>query len=274
MIEGSFNALAAGTFVYVAILYVIDSEMYRSDDHVAHYVRSSLLGDDDAPLPAQDTDRIFKFILMFRRPGEHGGTGVMGLGAGNVTMDSRDDAGSGQSHGRPRVCSHARAHDLRSAGKRNLVIALALIAGFMLVEIIGGILSGSLALLADAGHMLADAASIALALLAMHFAERPHSAQRTFGYHRLEILAALANALVLWVIASWILFESCGRFKTAPEVDGEIMLSIGAVGLCVNLIAAWVLHRFVRSQPQYPGRISARARGTCWGRSASSFPAS
>ena len=65
LIEGSFNALAAGTFIYVAILDVIDAEMYRSDDHIAHYVRSSLLGDDDVPMPEQDTDRIYKFILIF-----------------------------------------------------------------------------------------------------------------------------------------------------------------------------------------------------------------
>ena len=139
--------------------------------------------------------------------------------------------------------NHEHSHDLRSAGKRNLVIAFALIAGFMFVEVVGGILSGSLALLADAGHMLTDAASIALALVAMHFAGRPHSVQRTFGYHRLEILAALVNALALWVIVAWVLFEAYGRSRAAPEVDGRIMLSIGAIGLFVNLGAAWVLHR-------------------------------
>ncbi len=140
---------------------------------------------------------------------------------------------------------HSRdySHDLRSAGKRNLIIAFALIAGFMFVEVIGGILSGSLALLADAGHMLTDAASIGLALLAMHFAGRPHSVQLTFGYHRLEILAALVNALALWLIAAWVIYEAYGRFKVAPEVDGGIMLSIGAIGLCVNLGAAWILHK-------------------------------
>lgn len=139
--------------------------------------------------------------------------------------------------------SRDHSHDLRSAGKRSLVIAFALITGFMFVEVIGGILSGSLALLADAGHMLTDAASIAVALAAMHFAGRPHSVQRTFGYHRLEILAALVNALALWLIVAWVLFEAYGRFRSAPEVDGEIMLSIGVIGLCVNLGAAWVLHR-------------------------------
>ena len=139
--------------------------------------------------------------------------------------------------------NHDHSYELRSAGKRNLIAAFVLIAGFMLVEVIGGILSGSLALLADAGHMLTDAASIALALLAMHFAGRPHSVQRTFGYHRLEILAALVNALALWVIVGWVLFEAYDRFQAAPEVNGRIMLSIGAIGLCVNLGAAWTLSR-------------------------------
>lgn len=139
--------------------------------------------------------------------------------------------------------SHDHSHDLRSAGKRSLITAFVLIAGFMLVEVIGGILSGSLALLADAGHMLTDAASIALALVAMHFAGRPHSVQRTFGYHRLEILAALVNALALWVIVAWIIFEAYQRFNSAPEVDAQIMFSIGIIGLCVNIGAAWVLHR-------------------------------
>ena len=112
----------------------------------------------------------------------------------------------------------------------------------MLIEVVGGILSGSLALLADAGHMLTDAASIALALIAMLFAERPSSVQRTFGYHRLEILAALLNALALWLIAAWVLVEAYDRFTATLEVNGGLMLSIGVIGLGVNLGAAWILH--------------------------------
>ena len=148
----------------------------------------------------------------------------------------------GQDHHWYGSCAFEHSHDLRSLGKRSLVIAFILIAGFMLVEVVGGILSGSLALFADAGHMLTDAASIALALAAMHFADRPHSVQRTFGYHRLEILAALVNVLALWVIVAWVLFEAYQRFTSVPEVDAGIMLGIGFVGLCVNLGAAWILH--------------------------------
>ena len=135
---------------------------------------------------------------------------------------------------------HSRA--LRGASKRSLVSAFVLIAGFMFVEVIGGILSGSLALLADAGHMLTDAASIALALVAMQFATRRASAERTFGYHRLEILAALLNVFMLWLITGWVWFEAYHRFMDVPEVKGGLMLTVGVIGLFVNIGAAWILH--------------------------------
>lgn len=112
----------------------------------------------------------------------------------------------------------------------------------MFAEVIGGILSGSLALLADAGHMLTDAASIALALVAMQFATRRATTERTFGFHRLEILAALINALTLWLVAAWVALEAFHRFQDVPEVDGALMLTVGAIGLFVNVGAAWILH--------------------------------
>ncbi|MDE2970484.1 MAG: cation diffusion facilitator family transporter [Chloroflexota bacterium] len=138
---------------------------------------------------------------------------------------------------------HDHAHDLRGASKKSLIFALALIGGFMFVEVVGGILSGSLALLADAAHMLTDAASIALALFAMWIANRPAAAGSTFGFYRTEILAALANTVSLWLIAGWIFFEAYHRFFDTPEVEGPLMLSVGVVGLLVNIAAAWVLHR-------------------------------
>ena len=116
----------------------------------------------------------------------------------------------------------------------------------MVVEIIGGVLSGSLALLADAGHMLTDAASIGLALAAMHFATRAASARRTFGYHRLEILAALVNALALGGISVWVIIEAYDRFANLPEVEGGLMLAVGSIGLVVNVAAAWILHGSVK----------------------------
>ena len=146
-----------------------------------------------------------------------------------------EHSGHGSDHHHHGIAGHDHYHALRSAGKRSLVVAFILISGFMIAEVIGGIMSGSLALLADAGHMLTDAASIALALTAMHFADRPHSVRRTFGYHRLEILAALVNALALWLIVAWVLFEAYDRFTSVTEVKGGLMMSIGVIGLGVNL---------------------------------------
>ncbi len=132
-------------------------------------------------------------------------------------------------------------HEHRGAGRRRLWTALALIASYMLVEVAAGILSGSLSLIADAGHMLTDAAAIGLALFAMWLADRPASIERTFGYYRTEVLAALFNAVGLMVIASWVMFEAYHRFFHAPEVDGLVVLIAGGTGLLVNLAAAWVL---------------------------------
>lgn len=129
----------------------------------------------------------------------------------------------------------------RAASRRNLTIALGLTVGYMVVELVGGFLANSLSLLADAGHMITDAGAIGLALLAMWIAGRPASIERTFGLHRTEVLAALANALALWLIAGLIFFESYRRFLDVPAVDGLLMLVVGGVGLLVNLAAAAVL---------------------------------
>jgi len=136
-----------------------------------------------------------------------------------------------------------RGHDHRSASRRSLSISLALIMAYMVVEVVGGLISGSLALLADAGHMLTDAAAIGLALLAIWLSGRPASIEQTFGFHRTEILAAMLNALSLWLIAAWIFFEASRRFEGTHDVEGGLMLGIGAAGLLVNLTAAWVLNR-------------------------------
>ncbi len=135
------------------------------------------------------------------------------------------------------------SHDHAWADRRSLVVALFLIAAFMVAEVVGGILAGSLALLSDAGHMVADAAAIALALVASHMARRPYSAERTFGYRRAEVLAAMLNALSLWLIAGWVFVEAYGRLREAPEVDGGLLVAVGFLGLLVNLAAAWVLRR-------------------------------
>ena len=155
--------------------------------------------------------------------------------------DHDDHGHDGHDHAGHDHAGHA--HDLRGASKRSLIIALSLIGTFMFVEVVGGILSGSLALLADAAHMLTDAAAIALALFAMWMSARPASAGSTFGFHRTEILAALANTLSLWLIAGWIFLEAYHRFFEPPEIQGPLLFSVGIVGLLVNIVAAWVLHR-------------------------------
>jgi cobalt-zinc-cadmium efflux system protein len=111
----------------------------------------------------------------------------------------------------------------------------------MAVEVIGGLWTGSLALLADAAHMLTDAAGLALALIAIRFAERPATPQNTYGYVRMEVLSALSNAVVLLLLTSYILYEAYQRFLDPPEILGAPMLGVALVGLAVNLISMKLL---------------------------------
>ena len=133
--------------------------------------------------------------------------------------------------------------DHGSGNMRRVIIALTLTGTFMVVEVVGGILAGSLALLADAGHMLTDTMALALAAVAFHVGRRPADARRTFGYQRFQILAAFVNGLSLLVIVGWILFEAMRRFVSPVEVTGPTMLAVAAAGLVVNVIAFAVLHR-------------------------------
>ncbi len=130
-----------------------------------------------------------------------------------------------------------------SAGRNSMIIALVLIAGVMTAEIISGALSGSLALLADAGHMLATASAIGIALFTAWAESRPASIERTFGYHRAEVVGAMLAALALWLVAAWVLFESITRLRNHSEleIDSELMLVIGFVGLGVNFLASLIL---------------------------------
>jgi cobalt-zinc-cadmium efflux system protein len=121
-------------------------------------------------------------------------------------------------------------------------IALVLTGAFMVVEVIGGILSGSLALLADAGHMLTDTMALALAAVAFRVSSRPADAKRSYGYQRFQILAAFVNGLSLLVIVGWILFEAVRRMMSPPEVTGTLMLMVASAGLIVNIVAFVVLH--------------------------------
>jgi cobalt-zinc-cadmium efflux system protein len=133
-------------------------------------------------------------------------------------------------------------HSQHKGNLKRIQIALGLTAGFMVVEIIGGILSGSLALLADAGHMLTDTMALALAAFAFRVSTKPPDRKRSFGYQRVQIIAAFVNGLGLLVLVGWILFEAVARFMDPPEVIGEMMLVVASAGLVINIISFVVLH--------------------------------
>ena len=133
--------------------------------------------------------------------------------------------------------------DGREGSKRALAITLALTSAFLVVEVVAGLLTGSLALLADAAHMLSDSVSLGLALVAVWLAQRPATSQRTFGLKRAEILAALANGVALVAISIWIFVEAGQRLADGGDVEGGWMLGVAMAGLCVNAAAIAVLHR-------------------------------
>jgi cobalt-zinc-cadmium efflux system protein len=134
-------------------------------------------------------------------------------------------------------------HDHWSTPTRALSIALALTASFMLVELVGGLYTGSLALLADAGHMLADAGALGLALFAQHFAKRQRTDRSTFGYRRAEVLAAFVNGIALAVTALWVVKEAVERWLEPRAIIAPVMLAIAGAGLLVNIVVAAVLAR-------------------------------
>lgn len=127
--------------------------------------------------------------------------------------------------------------------KRRLEVVLALTGLYLVAEVVGGLLTKSLALLADAGHMFTDVGGLALALIAIRFAERPATPDRTYGYYRAEILAALANAVVLICVSIYILYEAYQRFRDPPEVATAGMLAVAGIGLAVNLAGFFILRR-------------------------------
>ncbi len=138
---------------------------------------------------------------------------------------------------------HARQHGRAPESRRSLTIVLALTAIYMVAEAIGGWWTGSLALLADAGHMLADVAALMLALMAVWFAARPATPNKTFGYYRLEILAALVNGVALILISLIIVYEAYQRWFAPTKVRSIAMTIVAAGGLLVNLICAYLLHQ-------------------------------
>ena len=132
-------------------------------------------------------------------------------------------------------------HGVSTANERNLWIVLGLTAAFMLAEIIGGVLTKSLALISDAAHMFTDAAALAIALAAIRISKRAADHKRTFGYYRFEILAAAFNAVVLFLVAGYILYEAYQRFRDPPEIQSIGMLVIALIGLAVNFVGMRIL---------------------------------
>jgi cobalt-zinc-cadmium efflux system protein len=150
--------------------------------------------------------------------------------------------GHHHSHGHAHGHSHGHGHShSHTSNKKALFWSFILIATFMVVEVIGGVLTNSLALLSDAGHMLSDAAALGLSLFAMKLGERKATQSKTFGYKRFEIIAAALNGLTLILISIYIFYEAYHRFIDPPEVQSMGMLTISVIGLIVNIIAAWIL---------------------------------
>ncbi len=133
-------------------------------------------------------------------------------------------------------------HTPQSISVRPLLIALVITGGFMVLEFVGGILSGSLALLSDAGHMLTDTAALGLSLSAVWLARKPADPKRTYGYYRIEILAALVNGVFLWVMVFFIFREALQRLTSPSEVNVQGMMLVGTIGLFVNLASIYILH--------------------------------
>lgn len=152
--------------------------------------------------------------------------------------------------------SHDNGHShgvSRDADKRYLAIACALIVGFMLVEVVVGIIASSLALISDAGHMLTDAGALALGLVAIRLAQRPAQGRMTYGLKRAEILSAQANGITLLLLSLWFVYEAIRRLITPPEVTGGLVLVVALVGIGVNLLATWTLSKANRESLNVEG---------------------
>jgi len=159
-------------------------------------------------------------------------------GAGRPDLTSRTPEGG------PTGCDHGHAAGTATGGRRlRLAVVLGLTVAVATAEVVVAVLSASLALLADAGHMATDAVGIALALTAVTLAQRPARGRRTFGWQRAEILAAVANGLLLLGVAGYVLVEAVRRIGSPPEIAPGPVLAVGAVGLVVNLVSLAVLHQ-------------------------------
>jgi cobalt-zinc-cadmium efflux system protein len=138
---------------------------------------------------------------------------------------------------------HNHEHHADASTRRPLIITLVLVLVIMVAEVIGGLVSNSLALLSDAGHMLTDALAITLSLFAMNLARRPATLKKTYGYHRAEILAAFANGAILILLSAYIFYEAVKRFSAEPEIKTPVMLVVAIIGLIANLVGMFLLRQ-------------------------------
>ncbi|WP_333682277.1 cation diffusion facilitator family transporter, partial [Dyella sp.] len=149
---------------------------------------------------------------------------------------------------------HGHSHGVSlNADKRWLTLALALLLAFMVAEVVVGIMARSLALISDAGHMLTDVGSIALALFAIRMAARPACGRYTFGFKRVEILSAQANGLTLLVLAAWFIYEAIRRLISPPPVHGSLMTLVAIAGIVVNLAVVWIMGKANRQSLNIQG---------------------
>jgi cobalt-zinc-cadmium efflux system protein len=147
---------------------------------------------------------------------------------------------SSQGNSDPKGTAHWSSAASRHRGRLRLVFTITL--SFLVIEVLGAIITNSLALFADAGHLLTDVAGIGLALFAIRIATRPADDARTFGMYRIEILAAVVNAILLFAVGAFVLYEAWRRFLDPPQVEGGLMLVVATAGLIVNAVSLWLLH--------------------------------
>lgn len=162
----------------------------------------------------------------------------------------------GHDHGHDHGPGHSHAPKVSASNQRRVGLAALLTGSFMLAEVVGGVVSGSLALLADAGHMLTDFAALALAWFGFHLAGRPADWRRTYGFDRFSVLAAFVNGLSLFVIAAVILWEAAERLQAPPPIAAPTMLSVAVLGLFVNILAFWMLLGADRSNLNIRGALA------------------
>jgi cobalt-zinc-cadmium efflux system protein len=168
-----------------------------------------------------------------------------GVGIRAMTHSHEHDAGHGH---------EGHSHGVSAgADRRYLAIALALLVGFMLVEVVVGFVASSLALISDAGHRLTDAGAIALALVTMRLAARPARGAMTYGLKRAEILSAQANGITLLLLSAWFVYEAIRRLIDPPEVEGGLVLAIALLGIVVNVLATWTISKANRESLNVEG---------------------